>query len=225
MPREGANSGSSFFLTELRTRQSTMARLAFESIAARAFAVGTPTHRPPCPRAPLTPAVVGTDPPPAACAPQDAIFSKGTDFFLMQGDFGKLCPLWAFGFALTAASAARAGNAKANIFKGTALTALGQYGGWMIVSLLLGSRSALFDNENYILFSALAWLATGRSEVNDALSSFPAQIYLNVRPTSPHPAPLVPPPPPSEGPWAPSPRTRRPHDARAAAPPARWPRR
>ena len=38
----------------------------------------------------------------------DGLFSKGTDFFLMQGDCAKLAPLWAFGFAVVAAQAARA---------------------------------------------------------------------------------------------------------------------
>jgi hypothetical protein len=108
----------------------------------------------------------------------DGLFSKGTDFFLMQGDCAKLAPLWAFGFAVVAAQAARASNKNANLLYGTALTALGQFGGVMCVSLMLGTRSALFDNENHILFSALAWLATGRNEVNDFLGSMPGQVWL-----------------------------------------------
>ena len=110
----------------------------------------------------------------------DALFAKATDFFLFRGDFGRLCTVWAFGYCLSAALAARAKNGKANFFKGTALTTLGAYGGQMCVSLCLGNRSAMFDNENYILFAAIAWVLSGRSEVTDVLSSFPAQIYMTV---------------------------------------------
>jgi len=37
----------------------------------------------------------------------DALFAKATDFFLFRGDFGRLCTVWAFGYCLSAALAAR----------------------------------------------------------------------------------------------------------------------
>jgi hypothetical protein len=110
----------------------------------------------------------------------DALIATANDFFLFRGDFGKLCTVWCAGYCLSVAASVRAGNGKANVFKGAGLTVLGAWGGQMLVSLLLGDRSAMFENELYVPMAIAAWVLTGFNEVNDLLGSMPGTIFLTL---------------------------------------------
>lgn len=95
---------------------------------------------------------------------------------IFSGDNANVNLICQISWYLSAALAVRANNNKASFVKGTTLVALAAWGGMMAVDVCLGNKLSLFTDETKVVYSALAWLLTSRSEVTDILNVLPVDI-------------------------------------------------